>query len=135
VLLAGVAVLVVGGGLRERPGPGRPRRSVRQHNAAVWLGVGLGVLTLFAVLVLASLAITLVVLPGSLVASAIGHHAGWATMTRIGIVTAIVSLVGSVFGAGLEDDEDVQEATFTGSDDVRFAEDEPAPVSGSAASR
>ncbi len=125
VLVAGVAVLVVGGGLRERPGPGRSRRTVRQHNAAVWLGVGLGVLTLFGVLVLASLAITLVVLPGSLVAGAIGHHAGWATMTRIGIVTAIVSLVGSVFGAGLEDDEDVQEATFTGSDDVRFAEDQP----------
>lgn len=128
VVLSGVAVLVIGGGLRERPGPERSRRSVRQHNAAVWLGVGLGVLTLFAVLVLASLAITLVVLPGSLVAGAIGHPAGWATMTRIGIVTAIVSLVGSVFGAGLEDDEDVQEATFTGSDDVRFAEDEPAPA-------
>ncbi|NYD42238.1 hypothetical protein [Nocardioides panaciterrulae] len=128
VLVVGVAVLVVGGDLRERPGPGRSRRSVRQHNAAVWLGVGLGVLTLFAVLVLASLAITLVVLPGSLVSGAIGHHAGWATMTRIGVVTAIVSLVGSVFGAGLEDDEDVQEATFTGSDDVRFAEDQPEPA-------
>jgi hypothetical protein len=123
VLLAGVLVLVVGGGLRERPTPGTSRHSVRLHNTAVWLSVGLGVLSLFAVLVLANLAITLLVLPDSLVAGAVGHSVGWPTMTRIGVVTAIVSLVGSVFGAGLEEDEDVQDATFGGSDDVRFAED------------
>ena len=123
VLLAGIVVLVVGGNLRERPGPARSRRRVRQHNAAVWLGVGLGVLSLFVVLVLASLAITLVVLPTPLVTGAIGHHAGWVTMARIGVVTAIVSLVGSVFGAGLEDDGDVREATFGGSDDVRYSDD------------
>jgi hypothetical protein len=132
VLLVGVVVLVVGGNLRERPGALRSRRRVRQHNAAVWLGVALGVLTLFAVLVLASLVITLVVLPGSLVGDAIGHHAGWVTMTRIGIVTAIVSLVGSVFGAGLEDDGDVREATFGGSDDVRYSDDGPADPASSA---
>lgn len=122
VLAIGVVVLVVGGNLRERPGPQRSRRRVRRHNAAVWLGVGLGVLSLFAVLVVASLLITLVVLPGSLVSGAIGHHAGWVTMTRIGIVTAIVSLVGSVFGAGLEDDGDVHDATFGSSDDVRYSD-------------
>jgi hypothetical protein len=103
---------------------------VRLHNTAVWLNVGVGVLSLFAVLVLANLLITLVVLPGSLVAGAVGHPVGWETMARIGVVTAIVSLVGSVFGAGLEEDEDVQDATFGGSDDVRFADDvEPGPTS------
>jgi hypothetical protein len=130
VLMAAVLVLVVGGGLRERGTTGAPRRSVRLHNTAVWLTVGLGVLSLFVVLVLANLAITLVVLPGSLVAGAVGHSVGWQTMARIGVVTAIVSLVGSVFGAGLEEDEDVQDATFGGSDDVRFADDvEPEPTS------
>ena len=130
VLLAGVLVLVLGGGLRERVTPRASRRSVRLHNTAVWLTVALGVLSLFAVLVLANLAVTLVVLPDSLVAGAVGHSVGWQTMARIGVVTAIVSLVGSVFGAGLEEDEDVQDATFAGSDDVRFADDvEPDPAS------
>jgi hypothetical protein len=112
VLLAGVGVLVVGGNLRERPVGDRSRRAVLLHNTAVWISVGIGVLSLFAVLVTACVVLTQLVLPRGLVESTVGHAVHWPTMTRIGVLTAVVSLVGSVFGAGLEEDDEIREATF-----------------------
>ncbi len=63
VLIATSGVLVIGGGLRERAPSHRVRRTVLIHNAAVWVSVVLGVGTLFAGLVVASLGVTLLVLP------------------------------------------------------------------------
>lgn len=112
VLFAGVGVLVLGGNLRERPEGDRSHRAVLLHNTAVWISVGIGVLSLFAVLVSACVVLTQLVLPRGLVESTVGHPVHWPTMTRIGVLTAIVSLVGSVFGAGLEEDDEIREATF-----------------------
>lgn len=112
VLVAGVAVLVLGGNLRERVVGDRSRRAVLLHNTAVWISVGIGVLSLFAVLVTACVVLTQLVLPRGLVESTVGHAVHWPTMTRIGVLTAVVSLVGSVFGAGLEEDDEIREATF-----------------------
>ncbi len=122
VLGATCVVLVVGGGLRERPPSRRARRTVLLHNTAVWTSVGIGVVTLFAGLVCANLAVTLAVLPWGLVAQTVGHPVGLGTMLQVGALTGVVALVGSAFGAGLEDDEDVHAATYTGSDDARFAD-------------
>jgi uncharacterized membrane protein len=122
VLGATCVVLVVGGGLRERPPSRRARRTVLLHNTAVWTSVGIGVVTLFAGLVCANLAVTLAVLPWGLVAQTVGHPVGLGTMLQVGALTGVVALVGSAFGAGLEDDEDVHAATYTGSDDARYAD-------------
>ena len=116
-LVAAVAVIVLGGNLRER---GRGR-SVRVHNAAVWISVVLGVLALYGVLLVGGLALALLVLPWSLVASTVGHAVGWGTLVRIGVLISTGALVGSVLGAGLEDDAELHEALFGGSDDARFA--------------
>ncbi len=120
VLAATTAVLVVGGGLRERAPSHRVHRTVLLHNVAVWTSVSLGVATLFAGLVAAGLAITLLALPWGLVASTVGHPVAWSTMLRVGLLASIVALVGSAFGAGLEDDAAVQRAAFAGSDDAEF---------------
>lgn len=120
VLVATSGVLVIGGGLRERAPSHRVRRTVLIHNAAVWVSVTLGVGTLFAGLVVASLGVTLLVLPWGLVASTVGHAVGWTEMLRVGAVASVVAFVGSAFGAGLEDDAKVQQATYTGSDDAEY---------------
>lgn len=112
VLVAGVAVLVLGGNLRERAAGDRSRRAVLMHNTAVWISAGIGVLSLFAALVAACVVLTQLVLPRHLVESTVGHTVRWPTMARIGVLTAVVSLVGSVFGAGLEEDDEIREATF-----------------------
>lgn len=120
VLVATSGVLVVGGGLRERAPSHRVRRTVLIHNTAVWVSVSLGVATLFAGLVVASLGVTLLVLPWGLVAATVGHAVGWTEMLRVGAVASVVAFVGSAFGAGLEEDARVQQATYTGSDDAEF---------------
>jgi uncharacterized membrane protein len=120
VLLSTVAVLVIGGGLRERAPSRKVRRTVLIHNTAVWVSVTLGVVTMYAGLVLASLAVTLLVLPWDLVADTVAHPVGWDTMLRVGALASVVALVGSAFGAGLEEDAAVQRATYTGSDDAEY---------------
>lgn len=119
-LVATCGVLVIGGGLREHAPSRRVRRTVLIHNAAVWISVALGVLALYAGLVVVGLATTLLVLPWDLVAQTVGHPVGWGTMLRVGTLASVVALVGSAFGAGLEDDAAVQQATYTGSDDAEF---------------
>ncbi|NUR08240.1 MAG: hypothetical protein HOQ45_14680 [Nocardioidaceae bacterium] len=114
-------VLVLGGGLRERAGSGAARRTVLLHNAAVWISVAVGVATLYVGLAAVDLLVSVVVLPHRLLAETLGHPASWTTVLRVGALTSTVALVGSVFGAGLEDDEDVQEATYTGSDEATYA--------------
>jgi hypothetical protein len=47
-------------------------------------------------------------------------------MLRVGGLASVVALVGSAFGASLEDDDDVQRAAYTTSDDTRYT-DEPRP--------
>lgn len=121
VLVAGVAVLAIGGNLLERQ-PQVRRRDVTVHNAVVWMSVSIGVLTLLVGIAVINLAVTLVVLPRSLVAETVGHAASWGTMAEVCALTAAVSLLGSVLGAGLEDDADVQDAAYGNSDDVRYAE-------------
>jgi uncharacterized membrane protein len=119
-LAATCAVLVIGGGLREHAPSRRVRRTVLLHNAAVWISVALGVLALYAGLVVVGMATTLLVLPWGLVAQTVGHPVGWGTMLRVGTLASVVALVGSAFGAGLEDDAVVQQATYTGSDDAEY---------------
>lgn len=121
-LVATCAVLVIGGGLREHAPSRRVRRTVLIHNTAVWISVALGVIAMYAGLVVASLATTLLVLPWGLVAQTVGHTVGWGTMLRVGALASVVALVGSAFGAGLEDDAAVQAATYTGSDDAEFVD-------------
>ena len=126
VLAVLCGVLVVGGGLRERAPHRAARRAVLLHNTAVWVSVAIGVGTLYAGLVAANLAVTGLVLPVRLLTESLGHHAGIGTVVRVGMLTAAVALVGSAFGAGLEDDDDVHTATYTGSDDARYSDVEDA---------
>ena len=129
VLTAGVlavlcAVLVIGGGLRERAPNRRARRAVLLHNVAVCISVAIGVGTLYLGLVAADLAVTAIVLPARLLDETVGHAVGLDTVLRVGGLVGAVALVGSAFGAGLEADEDVHTATYTGSDDARYADAE-----------
>jgi hypothetical protein len=119
-LAAAVAVIVIGGGLREHGRSGR----ATLHNAAVWTSVTFGVVSLYAGLVVISVAVTFLVLPWALVSQTLGHPVGWGTMVRVGALTAAVALTGSVFGAGLEEDDTLKEAAFGESDDVRYVDQE-----------
>ena len=92
------------------------------HNIAVWISVAIGVTTLYLGLVATDLAVTAIVLPTRLLAETLGHPARLETVLRVGALTGAVALVGSAFGAGLEEDEDVHTATYTGSDDARYAD-------------
>jgi uncharacterized membrane protein len=126
VLAVLCVVLVIGGGLREWAPNRKARRAVLLHNTAVWISVAIGVVTLYLGLVSADLAVTAMVLPGRLLDETVGHPVGLDTVLRVGSLVGAVALVGSAFGAGLEADEDVHTATYTGSDDARYADVEAA---------
>ena len=97
----------------------------RRASLGVRLLAVVALLSTATVLVVAGLTLALLVLPWSLVSGTLGHSVDFVTMLHIGVLTSTVALVGSVLGAGLEEDADLAEALFGGSDDAR-----PAPPVG-----
>jgi hypothetical protein len=110
---ATTATLVVGGGLWERV-RGRPaRQQVVLFNLATTATVLLGVLSLYAVLlVLAAATAGGLIVPG-LLAMQVQHPVGLADFAQVAWLTGSLGLVGGALGAALESDEAVREAAYT----------------------
>ncbi|MFC5380974.1 hypothetical protein [Aquipuribacter nitratireducens] len=115
VLVTGT-VLVVGAGLWERARGQRSRRQVALFNLASVLSVLVGVTVLhLALLALALVAAVALLVPG-VVADAVGHDVGLPDLLRLAWFTTTLSTVAGALGAGLEDDDDVRDATYARQD-------------------
>jgi hypothetical protein len=107
-----VTWLVVDHELWERPsGAGRRARAVL-YNTATSITVTLGVLCLYAALLLPLTAVLLLVLSPPVLANALGHAPGWADYAAISWFATSASMVGGALGAGLEDDAAVRRAAY-----------------------
>ena len=112
-VLAITTTLILGAGLWERATHRRMRRQVVLFNIATTGTVLIGVLTLYAVLLLlATLAAWVLVVP-ELHADAVGHGVDLGDVVELAWLTTSLATAGGALGAGLETDEAVRRAAYT----------------------
>ncbi|WP_156058673.1 hypothetical protein [Nocardia rhamnosiphila] len=118
VALASVIALtvwiVVGHGLWERRGPGKPAHGhdTALHNAGTAVTVGIGAGVFFVVLFLLTLAAVCLVIPPSYLASVLGGPVGFADYLMIAVMASALGTVAGAVGSGWEDDITVRKATY-----------------------
>ncbi|WP_307806923.1 hypothetical protein [Naasia sp. SYSU D00057] len=107
------ATLIVGAGLWERARHRGVRHQVVLFNLATTITVAIGVLTLYAaLLVLALLAAFLLVTP-EVLGDVLERPVGTGDYVRLAWLAASLATLGGALGAGLESDEAVHEAAYT----------------------
>lgn len=105
--------LIAGAGLWEHttlPGVGK---QVTLFNLATTATVVLGVLSLYAALLLLALVTAPVLVPAQLLEQDIGHAVGVGDYAKLAWLTSSLATLGGALGAGLETDEAVRAAAYT----------------------
>jgi hypothetical protein len=112
-LVAVVLTLVIGADLweRTRAGPAG-REQVILFNVVTVATVLVGVLALYAALLVLTVLAALLLVPSGLLAGQLGHPAGIADHLELAWLVSSVATVGGALGAGLESDEAVREAAY-----------------------
>ena len=118
--VTGITVALIGGaGLWERSSHPAGRKQVTLFNLATAATVVLGVLALYAALLLLALVTTPVLVPAQLLQAGIGHTEHVGDYVKLAWLTSSLATLGGALGAGLESDEAVQAAAYTYRQDSR----------------
>jgi hypothetical protein len=107
------AALIVGAGLWEHASHPGGRKQVTLFNLATTATVVLGVLSLYAALLLLAMLTSPVLVPSHLFEERIGHPAGVGDYLKLVLLTTALATLGGALGAGLESDEAVRAAAYT----------------------
>jgi hypothetical protein len=105
--------LIAGAGLWEHASHPASRKQVALFNLATTATVVLGVLSLYAALLLLALLTSPVLVPSRLLEAAIGHAVRVGDYMKLAWLTSSLATVGGALGAGLESDEAVRAAAYT----------------------
>lgn len=105
--------IVIATGLWERSPHPAAREQVILFNIVTGTTVAIGVAVLYATLFTAMLVATLLLVPGSLLGSALGHQASVADEVRLAWLGSSIATLGGGLGAALESQETVREAAYT----------------------
>jgi hypothetical protein len=105
--------LVAGAGLWEHTSHPGVRKQVTLFNLATTVTVVLGVLSLYAALLLLALLTAPVLVPAQLLDQGIGHAARVGDYLKLAWLTSSLATLGGALGAGLETDEVVRAAAYT----------------------
>lgn len=81
----------------------------------------IGVVALYVALFVLTLLGVLLLVPGSLLASSLGHAIGIGDQLDLAWLASSVATVGGALGAGLETDEAVREAAYTYAPDAELS--------------
>jgi len=112
--VAGLTIaLIVGAGLWERTSHPLARKQVTLFNLATTATVVLGVLFLYAALLLLALVTSPVLVPAQLLQAGIGRDVGFGDHLRLAWLTSSLATFGGALGAGLESDDAVRGAAYT----------------------
>ena len=113
VSLAAIVIsLIVAHSLWERTTAGRAREQVVLFNLASTLTVVLGVATLYAALLLLTLAGAGLMLEPGMLERQLGHEVDFGDYARLAWFVSSLATVGGALGAGLESDVAVREAAY-----------------------
>ncbi len=112
--VTGITVaLIAGAGLWEHTSHPVGRKQVTLFNLATAATVVLGVLFLYAALLLLALATSPVLVPEQLLEEGIGHAVGVGDYLKLAWLTSSFATLGGALGAGLESDDAVRAAAYT----------------------
>ena len=112
--VAGITVaLIAGAGLWEHPSHPLGRKQVSLFNLATTATVILGVLFLYAALLLLALLTSPILVPSQLLEGGIGHAVQLGDYLKLAWLTSSLATLGGALGAGLESDEAVRAAAYT----------------------
>ncbi|MGH2475756.1 MAG: hypothetical protein ACRDIL_10865 [Candidatus Limnocylindrales bacterium] len=106
-----VAWLVIDHEMWERPSSG-DRELASLYNATTLISVTIGVLCLYTGLFVAGLLVEVLLLPRSILGSALGHPAGAADYLAVAWLLATMATVGGAVGTGFASDEAVLQAAY-----------------------
>ena len=112
--VAGITVaLIAGAGLWEHTSHPVGRKQVTLFNLATAATVVLGVLFLYAALLLLALVTSPVLVPAQLLEEGIGHAVRVGDYMKLAWLTSSLATLGGALGAGLESDDVVRAAAYT----------------------
>jgi hypothetical protein len=112
--VVGITVaLIAGAGLWEHTSHPVGRKQVALFNLATAATVVLGVLFLYAALLLLALVTSPVLVPAPLLQAGTGHPVHVGDYVKLAWLTSSLATVGGALGAGLESDEAVRAAAYT----------------------
>lgn len=112
--VAGITVaLIAGAGLWEHTSHPVGRKQVTLFNLATTATVVLGVLFLYAALLLLALVTSPVLVPAQLLEEGFGHAVGVGDYMKLAWLTSSLATLGGALGAGLETDGAVRAAAYT----------------------
>jgi hypothetical protein len=121
-VLVTTLTIVLGANLWERhPGSGA-REQVVLFNLVTTTTVTIGVLSLYVALLTLTLLAALLLIPGGVLAVALGHPIGLSDRIELAWLVSSIAMIGEALGAGLETDEAVREAAYTYQRDQRLSE-------------
>jgi hypothetical protein len=107
------AALILGAGLWERTSHPSGRKQVTLFNLATAGTVLIGVLLLYAALLLLALVTTPVLVPAELWRENLGHAVRAGDYVKLVWLVSALATLGGALGAGLESDESVRAAAYT----------------------
>jgi hypothetical protein len=105
--------LIAGAGLWEHASHPVGRKQVTLFNLATTATVVLGVLSLYAALILLALSTSPVLVPSHLFEEGVGHAVRAGDYIKLAWLTSSLATLGGALGAGLESDESVRAAAYT----------------------
>src|ERR1700689_3732763 len=124
--VAGIIVtIMIATGLWERSPHRDAREQVILFNIVTATTVAIGVVVLYVALFIIMLASALLLVPGDLLSSQLGHPAGAADQIRLAWLATSIATLGGALGAALESRETVREAAYTYQPDTRLAAASP----------
>jgi hypothetical protein len=119
-ILALVLTLILGGKLREQVPRAadraeRPwvREQVLLFNLVTVITVVIGVVALYLILFVVTIAVSFLLLPPEQVAKQLGHPVGPGTLMSIAWLSASLATVGGALGAGLQKSRHIREVAYT----------------------
>jgi uncharacterized membrane protein len=124
--VAGIIVtIMITTGLWERSPQRDAREQVILFNIVTATTVGIGVVVLYVALLVIMLASALLLVPGDLLSTQLGHPAGAADQVRLAWLATSIATLGGALGAALESHEAVREAAYTYQPDTGLAAASP----------
>ena len=120
-----LVTIMIATGLWERSPHREAREQVILFNIVTTTTVGIGVVVLYLALFIIMLASALLLVPGDLLGTQLGHPAGAADQVRLAWLATSIATLGGALGATLESHETVREAAYTYQPDTQLAGDPP----------
>ncbi|MBP2366807.1 hypothetical protein [Pseudonocardia parietis] len=108
-----IAWLIIDNGLWERPTGDRLREQAVLYNAATVATISIGVLCMYVLLYVVTVASALVVIPPAYLGSTLVHPSGFGDYAGIAWLSVSMGTIAGALGSGLASEDAVRQASYS----------------------